>query len=181
MPVTPLAPAQCRRRHLLTAALASPLLALAPPARAVEPLTQHDVVLLQPGPVLERRVNADALAAWVRTVGAAATASMREHPAQLPTAGFIALVVKPGGRLRTWYDFRPPLAAETETALTQALAALPVIAVTDGPVVIGLRVSVWGAREPATHAPAPAAWRDAAKRAGHALPLDELIEAVWPG
>ena len=80
------------RRPWLLAALATPLLALPHPAGAVEPLTQHDVVLLQPGPVLERRVEATALAAWLGTVGAAAAAAVRDHPAQVPTAGFIALV-----------------------------------------------------------------------------------------
>ena len=148
--------------------------------RAVEPLTQHDVVLLQPGTVLERRVDDAALAAWLQRVGAAATASLKAHPQQVPTAGFLALAVRPGGRLKAWTDFKPALAADTETALLQAVDAVPPVSVTGGVVVVGLRVSVWGARPPERHAPAPDAWREAARRAGHPLPLDELIDVVWP-
>lgn len=173
------------RRRLLRAAAAQPLavaLALAArPAAAVEPLTQHDVVLLQPGNVLSRRVDDGALAAWLEKIGAAAAATIKAHPSQLPTAGFIALAVKPGGRMKAWYDFHPPLAPATTLALDQSFAAVPVVPVREGPVVVGLRVSVWGARAPATHAPAPEEWRAVARQAGHPLPLDDLIQAVWPG
>jgi hypothetical protein len=170
-----------RRRRLLAAAVSAPVLVAAPGARAVEPMTQHDVVLIQPGAVLERRISQDVLAAWVTAIGNSAAASLRDHPRQIPTAGFIVVVAKPGGRARTWFDFKPALAKDTEAGLAQAMAALPVPPVQEGPVVASLRVSVWGAKPPAGHAPAPEEWKAAAKQAGRTLPIDELIQAVWPG
>ncbi len=179
-PSTPRTPAsRCLRAAgllLLTSALALPT----GPAAAVEPLRQHDLVLLQSGAVLERRVDNDAFAAYTRALGAAADDVVRAHPRQLPTAGFLVVVARPGGGTHAWLDFKPPLAEDTEQALTRSLEAVTPMAVKEGPVVVALRVSVWGAREPAAHAPAPEAWRAAGKRAGHPLPLDQLIDEVWP-
>lgn len=180
MPVTLLT-----RRRWLATAIGTTILARAGSARAVAPLAVHDVVLIQPGDVLSRRIGQDAMAAWTTALQAAAGEVVAAHPSQLPTAGFVVVVTRPapaGGpvAVHTWLDFEPALASPTATALTDRLAAVPAPTVAEGPVVVTLRVSLWGARAPARHAPAPAAWREAAHAAGHTLPLDELIAATWP-
>jgi hypothetical protein len=37
-----------------------------------------------------------------------------------------------------------------------------------------------GGKPPPTVAPAPQAWKDAAKQAGHKLDLDTLVDQLWP-
>ena len=103
--------------RLLAAALA---LAVAPAAHAVEPLRQHDIVLLQKGEVIEQRVTggADAMAAYLKMLGAAVTETMRANPQQIPSAGFIVVAIRPGNQTRTWFDFKPALSAATMAALS---------------------------------------------------------------
>lgn len=151
-------------------------------AVAVEPLQQLDVVLLQPGAVIQRRVDggSDAMAGYLRRLGTAASDTMRDHPAQIPTAGFIVVAVRPAGQSKTWYDFKPALADATTSALTAALAAVAPVAVKESVVVFALRVSIWGARPPASYAPVPQEWRDAAAQAGRKLDVDALLDKVWP-
>ena len=90
--------------RLVAAALA---LAAASAAHAVAPLVQHDVVLLQKGEIIEQRVDggADAMAAYLKTLGEAEIETMRANPAQIPAAGFIVVAVRPGNQTRTWFDF----------------------------------------------------------------------------
>jgi hypothetical protein len=168
--------------RLLRLALLALELAFATQARAVEPLEQLDVVLLQPGKLIEQRVDggADALADYLKRLGEAATGAMRANPQQIPSAGFIVVAVRPGGKTHAWFDFKPALADKTVAALTQAVAGVPPTPVKSGDVVFALRVSLWGAKPPATYAPAPQEWKDAAKQAGHKLDLDTLVDQVWP-
>lgn len=152
------------------------------PAQAVEPLQQFDVVLLQPGEVVAQRVDggADALASYVRRIGDAATGAVKAHPSQIPSAGFIVVAARPGGQVHAWLDFKPGLMPETSVDLDKAVHDSAPLAVKSGDVVFALRVGLWGSREPATHAPAPQAWRDAAAQAGRKLGVDELVDRVWP-
>jgi hypothetical protein len=165
------------RRLLITACLVA-----AGPVGAVEPLEQHDIVLLQPGTLIEQRVEggADAMADYLRRLGLAATAAMRETPQQIPTAGFIVVALRPGGKAHAWFDFKPALGAPATAALTHAVETVPPTAVKSGDVVFALRVSVWGARPPSTVAPAPPEWKEAARQAGHKLDLDTLVDQLWP-
>src|ERR1700742_1893828 len=110
--------------RILAAVLA---LGAASAAHAVQPLVQHDVVLLQKGEIIEQRVTggADAMAAYLKTLGDAEIETMRANPAQIPSAGFIVVAVRPGNQTRTWFDFKPALADATMAALTHAVEATP--------------------------------------------------------
>jgi len=168
--------------RLLPVIAASLVAAFAPPAGAVEPLEQLDVVLLQPGALIEKRVDggADAMADYLKRLGEAATEAMRANPQQIPSAGFIVVAVRPEGRTHAWFDFKPALADKTVAALTHVVETVPPTPVKSGDLVFALRVSLWGAKPPATVAPAPQEWKDAAKRAGHKLDLDALVDELWP-
>ena len=151
-------------------------------AQAVPPLVQHDVVLLQKGEVIEQRVEggADAMATYMNTLGAAATETMRGQPAQIPSAGFIVVAVRPGQQTHAWFDFKPALADATRAALTQAVAATPAVAVKSGEIVFALRVSVWSDKPPKAYAPAPQEWKDASKDMHPKPDIDTLVDMIWP-
>jgi len=165
--------------RLVAAALA---LAAVTAAHAVEPLVQHDVVLLEKGDVIEQRVDggSDAMAAYLKTLGRAATETMRAHPAQIPSAGFIVVAVRPGGKTRTWFDFKPALAEATAAALVQAVESTPTMTVKSGEIVFALRVSVWSDKPPKAYAPAPQEWKDASKGMNPKPDVDTLVDMVWP-
>jgi hypothetical protein len=140
------------------------------------------VVLLQPGDVIEQRVQggADALADYVRRLGEASARAVKAHPAQIPSAGFIVVAARPGGQVHAWLDFKPALMRETAIDLDKAVQAAAPLSVKSGDVVFALRVGLWGSREPSTHAPAPQEWRDAAAQAGRKLDVEALVDRVWP-
>ena len=151
-------------------------------ARAVEPLVQHDVVLLEKGEIIEQRVDggSDAMAAYLKTLGRAAAEAMRAHPSQIPSAGFIVVAVRPGGRTHTWFDFKPALADSTMAALAKAVEATPTMTVKRGEIVFALRVSVWSDKPPKAYAPAPQEWKDASKGMHPKPDVDTLVDMVWP-
>jgi hypothetical protein len=165
--------------RLLVLALA---LIAASAAHAVQPLVQHDVVLLQKGEIIEQRVDggADAMAAYLKTLGDAEIETMRVNPAQIPAAGFIVVAVRPGNQTRTWFDFKPALADATMAALTHTVETTPTMTVKSGEIVFALRVSVWSDKPPVAYAPAPQAWRDAAKGMKPKPDVDTLVDMVWP-
>ena len=172
-------PARRPATRLACAALA---LACASTVHAVEPLVQHDVVLLQKGEVIEQRVDggADAMATYMNTLGAAATETMRAHPAQIPSAGFIVVAVRPGQQKHTWFDFKPALADATRAALAQTVADTPAVTVKNGEIVFALRVSVWSDKPPRAYAPAPQEWKDASRDMHPKPDVDTLVDMVWP-
>ncbi len=165
--------------RVLAATLA---LAIATAAHAVQPLVQHDVVLLQKGEIIEQRVTggADAMAAYLKTLGDAETETMRAHPSQIPSAGFIVVAVRPGNQTRTWFDFKPALSDATMDALRHTVETTPTMPVKSGEIVFALRVSVWGDKPPAAYAPAPQEWKDATKGMKPKPDVDTLVDMVWP-
>ena len=177
--MTILRPALHATARLFAAALA---LAAASAAHAVAPLVQHDVVLLQKGEVIEQRVDggADAMAAYLKTLGEAEIETMRANPAQLPASGFIVVAVRPGNQTRTWFDFKPALTDATMAALAHTVESTPTMTVKSGEIVFALRVSLWSDKPPKAYAPAPQAWRDAAKGMNPKPDVDTLVDLVWP-
>ena len=165
--------------RVLAAALA---LAATSAVHAVQPLVQHDVVLLQKGELIEQRVTggADAMAAYLKTLGDAETEAMRAQPSQIPSAGFIVVAVRPGNQTRTWFDFKPALADATMAALRQTVETTPTMPVKSGEIVFALRVSVWSDKPPTAYAPAPQEWRDATKGMKPKPDVDTLVDMVWP-
>jgi hypothetical protein len=162
------------------AALAA--LAASTAAHAVQPLVQHDIVLLQKGDLIEQRVDggADAMSAYLKTLGAALTDVMRANPRQIPSAGFVVVAVRPGNQTHTWFDFKPKLADTTTAALAHAVEATPTMPVKSGDIVFALRVSVWSDKPPTAYAPAPQAWKDATKDMHPKPDVDTLVDMVWP-
>ena len=148
----------------------------------MQPLVQHDVVLLQKGEIIEQRVEggADAMAAYLKTLGAAETETMQAHPSQIPSAGFIVVALRPGNQTHTWFDFKPALADATMAALAQTVAATPTMPVKSGDIVFALRVSVWSSKPPQAYAPAPQAWKDATKDMHPKPDVDTLVDRLWP-
>ena len=157
-------------------------LAAASTAHAIQPLVQHDVVLLQKGEIIEQRVDggADAMAAYLKTLGAAETETMRANPSQIPSAGFIVVAVRPGNQTRTWFDFKPALADATMAALRHAVETTPAMTVKSGEIVFALRVSVWSDKPPTAYAPAPQEWKDATRGMKPKPDVDTLVDMVWP-
>jgi hypothetical protein len=151
-------------------------------AHAVEPLVQHDVVLLQKGEIIEQRVDggADAMAAYLKALGQAETETMRANPAQIPSSGFIVVAVRPGNKTRTWFDFKPPLADATMDALRRTVETTPTMTVRSGEIIFALRVSVWSDKPPQAYAPAPQEWRDANKEMKPKPDVDTLVDMLWP-
>jgi hypothetical protein len=151
-------------------------------ARAVEPLHEFDIVLLQPGEMIEQRVDggADALAAYVKRLGIAGNDAMRANPEQIPSTGFIVVAARPGGLAHAWFDFQPALGEKATEALTQVVATVAPPTVRSGNLVFALRVGVWSTKPPAKYAPAPSEWNDAAKQAGHKLDVDAMVDQLWP-
>ena len=163
--------------------LASALvLAATTPAHAVQPLVQHDIVLLQKGEIIDQRVDggADAMAAYLKTLGAAETETMRAHPSQIPSAGFIVVAVRPGNQTRTWFDFKPVLTEATMAALRNGVETTPTMTVKSGQIVFALRVSVWSDKPPVAYAPAPQEWKDATQGMKPKPDVDTLVDMVWP-
>ena len=165
--------------RVLAAALA---LGAASTAHAVQPLVQHDVVLLQKGEIIEQRVEggADAMAAYLKTLGAAETETMQAHPSQIPSAGFIVVALRPGNQTHAWFDFKPALADATMAALRHTVETTPAMTVKSGEIVFALRVSVWSDKPPAAYAPAPQEWKDATKGMKPKPDVDTLVDMVWP-
>jgi hypothetical protein len=157
-------------------------LSVATAARAVEPLVQHDVVLLQKGEIIDQRVDggADAMAAYLKVLGQAEIETMRAHPAQIPSAGFIVVAVRPGNTTRTWFDFKPALADATMDALRRTVETTPTMTVKSGEIVFALRVSLWSDKPPKAYAPAPQEWRDATRGMKPKPDVDTLVDMLWP-
>ena len=157
-------------------------LAAFPAAHAVEPLVQHDVVLLEKGDIIDRRVDggSDAMAAYIKKLGEAATDTVRAHPSQIPTAGFIVVAVRPDNKTRAWFDFKPALADATAAALARTVETTPTMTVKSGDIVFALRVSVWSDKPPKAYAPAPQEWKDAARGMTPKPDVDTLVDKVWP-
>jgi hypothetical protein len=175
-------PVSSRRRAGWLAAIALlACTALPHAALAVQPLQQLDVVLLQPGSLIEQRVDggADAMAEYLKRLGDAETEAMRQNPQQIPSSGFIVVAVRPGGLAHAWFDFKPALSDKTAAALTHVVETVAPTPVKSGNIVFALRVSLWGAKAPEKYAPVPPEWREAGKQAGHKLDLDALVDQVW--
>jgi len=148
---------------------------------AVEPYRMDGLTLLQPESALRERVNggAPAMQAYIEAVNAAATRIVTASEPRRPSAGFIVLAVRPGGRSKVWLDFWPLLPSAAERHL---LPALEKIAPFDarGLVVFAIDASLWGA--PPTHekAPRPNEWTRITRERGAATDAETIVEALWP-
>lgn len=155
------------------------LLAAAACAQAAEPITNFNVVLLQPSAILEKRVpNVDAMADYIKAVEAAAREAVIASGATQAVGGFIVLAIKPGHKSNVWLDFDALLDLELRKQVSQSVKAIQPFDVTDGPVVFALKVATWDGKESKRVAPSPPEWKKATRN-GKPLEIGELVEKVW--
>ncbi len=148
-------------------------------AHAAEPITHFNVVLLQPSPVMEKRVaNIDAMADYIKAVQTAAREAVVASGATQAVGGFIVLAVKPGQKSKVWLDFDTLLDLEMRKQITNSIKAIPPFGVTEGPVVFALKVSTWDAKESKRVAPSPVEWKKATRN-GKPIEVGQLVEKVW--
>lgn len=140
----------------------------------------NSLLMLQPEPVLRARVSSvENMAAYIRALQGAAGTVLAREPASTPSNGYLLVAVRPDGRSKLWFDFKPALPAQTQERLRASLEAVRPFQPKGGVVVFALNTSLWGAREP-QFKPAPAEWTQAAQRAGGSLETGALIDRIWP-
>lgn len=156
------------------------LISLAHSASAGTSYEMQNVVLLQPESVMQPRLEAKALAAYIAALDLAAgkVFATEKYP---PAGGFLVVAVRPGRQSAAWLDFRPALPATADTNIIARLRAVPAPQVKEGPVVFAMRVSLDGGSLPQDQMmPRPAAWSEQANRAGQPIEVGDLVERVWP-
>ena len=147
---------------------------------AAEPLTNFNVVLLQPSAVMEARVsNIDAMADYIKAVEAAAREGVAASGATQAVGGFIVLAVKPGQKSRVWLDFDALLDLSIRKQITERVKAIPAFAVTEGPVVFALKVATWDGKESKRVAPSPPEWKQKVKPGSKPMEIGKLVEKAW--
>jgi Tfp pilus assembly PilM family ATPase len=155
------------------------LLVAAVCAHAAEPITNFNVVLLQPSAVMEKRVaDIDAMADYIKAVEAASREAVIASGATQAVGGFIVLAVKPGQQSKVWLDFDALLDLEIRKQITKSITAIKPFAVTEGPVVFALKVATWDGKESKRVAPSPPEWKKVTRN-GKTLEIGQLVEKVW--
>lgn len=148
-------------------------------ARAAEPFTNFNVVLLQPSSVLEERVaSVDGMADYIKAIEAASREAVAASSARQSVGGYLVVAVRPGLQSKVWLDFDALLDLEIKKQLTAAVQAVKPFEARKGPVVFALKVAIWGGKETKRPAPLPAEWKRA-QQGGAPLEVGELVEAVW--
>ncbi len=150
-------------------------------AFASDAMRTFNIVLLQPDSVLQKRIpDVSALSAYIKAIETSVESVLQAELEHIPAGGFLVVAVKPGEKSNVWLDFGPFLIPRTAEKILAAAKGVPPLSVQDGMVAFAIKVGFWGGSEPAAMAPSPAAWKAAAKKAGHPLELDALVETVWP-
>ena len=148
-------------------------------ALAAEPITNFNVVLLQPSAVMEKRVsNIDAMADYIKAVEAASREAVIASGATQAVGGFIVLAVKPGLKSNVWLDFDALLDLEIRKQITKNVRAIKPFEVAEGPVVFALKVATWEGKESKRGAPSPPEWKKL-KHVGKPLEIGQLVQKVW--
>lgn len=155
------------------------LLAATTCARATEPLTHFNVVLLQPSSILEERVaSVDAMAAYIRAVEAAAREAVLASGSRQAVGGYVVVAVRPGLQSKVWLDFDALMDLEVRRQITDRVSEVKPFDAVKGPVVFALKVATWGGKESRRPAPTPPEWKSAT-RGGTPLEISELVERIW--
>lgn len=148
-------------------------------ARAAEPFTNFNVVLLQPSAVLEERVaSIDAMADYIKAIEAAARDAVAASAVKQSTGGYLVVAVRPGEQSKVWLDFDALLDLEIRKQLVTKAQAVKPFEARKGPVVFALKVALWGGKETKRPAPLPPEWKKA-QQGGAPLEVGALAEAVW--
>ncbi|MEJ5999626.1 hypothetical protein [Paucibacter soli] len=158
-----------------------------PGAQASEPVTNFNVVLLQPSDVLEARVpSVDALADYIKAVQGALREAVAGTEAQEKTrqsvGGFVVLAVRPGLQSKVWLDFDQLLDLQVRKQIALKVGAVKPFEAREGPVVFALKVALWDGKESRRVAPLPAEWKrnaPAASASAAAPEVGALVESIW--
>ena len=148
-------------------------------AQASEPVTQFNVVLLQPSSILEERVQSvDAMAEYIKAVQSALREAVIASGSKQSVGGFVVVAVRPGLQSKVWLDFDTLLDLEVRKQMTLQVMAVKPFEALKGPVVFALKVALWNGKESKRVAPAPAEWKNATRGAAP-LEVGELVEKLW--
>lgn len=150
------------------------------PAFAVEPYRVQNLMLLQPDSVLSERVQVQALSHYIASVNSAAQTSLAGAAQPTPSAGFIVVAVRPGGRSKVWLDFSPALPLDVATQLRSSLERVAPFEAKNGVVVFAINSTLWGAAATERQGPSPIEWQEAMKDRESAVMIDDLVDHVWP-
>lgn len=156
------------------------IISLANIASAETSYEVQKIFLLQPDFIMERRIEAKALAPYISSLNTAAEKAFatEKYP---PTGGFLVIAVRPGKQSAAWLDFRPALPVKVDEKIIARLRAVPPPQVKEGPVVFAIRVSLEGGASPQDQMmPHPTAWSEEANRAGQPIEVGDLVDRVWP-
>lgn len=144
------------------------------------PHKTNSLMLLQPETVLRERVSSvETMAAYIKALQAAADGALANEKAGAASSGYFLVAVRPGGKSKLWFDFKPALPATTQERLRVALQAVRPFEPKGGVVVFAINTSLWGAA-PAQDQPAPVEWTQAAQSAGKSLETGDLVDRIWP-
>lgn len=155
-------------------------LLLSGPALASKPYSVQNLILLQPDFVLGERVQVDDLSDYIKSVNAAAEASLGGVAKPTPAAGFIVVAVRPGGQSKVWLDFSPALSSAVGTRLRASLERVTPFKANGGVVVFAINSTLWGAPATGRQVPSPAEWQEAMNSADGPMEIGRLVERMWP-
>lgn len=148
-------------------------------AQATNEVSAVGLMLLQPERIIEARVSVAQLAPYLKQVDEAAVGAIKSAETVPPSGGFVVVAIRPGGQSKIWLDFTPALPKRLAEKLLTVTQAVPAPAVRGGSVVLAMKYSIGGAPAPAQALPSPAEWSAAAKAAGRALEIGDLVDRVW--
>ncbi|HEX8611142.1 MAG TPA: hypothetical protein VF800_07610 [Telluria sp.] len=146
--------------------------------QAASGVTAGGVVLLQPERVIEARVTADKLALYLKQLDTVAMRAFKAAKAVPSSGGFLVVAMRPGEQSTFWLDFNPPLPPALANELIAGSNAVRVPTV-KGTVVIAMKYGIGGGTAPSHPVPSPAEWATAAKAAGKALEIGDLVDRIW--
>lgn len=140
----------------------------------------NSLTLLQPEQVLRERIGSvEVMAAYIKSLQAAAGAVSAQENSGAPSSGYFVVAVRPGGKSKVWFDFKPALPAPAQERFRAALEAVRPFEPKGGVVVFAMNTSLWGGA-PAQDKPLPPQWDQAAQSAGKPVEVGDLVDRIWP-
>ena len=143
----------------------------------------NSIRLYLPDAALRQRLGADAspLAKYIKALQTELTAFWQKADQPKAKGLLVAVGVKPGKKSRVWCDaIEGQIPAEVLAKLEKRLAAVPAVAVKEGPIAFAVEIRLWG-QKLGRFPEMPKAWVEAAKKSKEPLMVpDGLFKVVWP-
>lgn len=148
---------------------------------AQQPFEQKGITILQTEQVFFGRVlGMSSFEVYVKELVDGVDKAVGKLPKSTPTAGFLVVAVKPGGRSRVWLDIPPGLSEEASNAIQEAAQQVYPMPVKNGVALFAIKISLWGGEVPQGMVPRPQAWEAEGEKAGGPIELGDLVMRVWP-